>query len=190
MLSMFRELLPSEKIGKIFSFMSPNKWTYIGLVLAMLFPLVIIFYDLTIGALFVLLSGICDYIDGNVARYLKTSNKKGAYFDTMADRYGEYFIIYGLLLIEMSFLFFPYWVWIFMFMAGSLLTTYSKSSYFEKTGKELKGGFIERSERMLILFIGLLLGSVNIEYLLYVIIILSIATNLSAFERTLRGYFD
>ena len=49
---------------------------------------------------FLLLSSLLDFIDGAVARYMKKTSIKGAYLDTICDRYVEGLIFLGLLLIN------------------------------------------------------------------------------------------
>jgi hypothetical protein len=65
------------------------------------------------------------------------------------------------------------------------MTTYAKSAAKEKgvVYQELKGGLLERAERMIILFIGILLASVQPLFLTYVIIILAVLSNISALQR-------
>src|SRR3989338_7528492 len=70
---------------------------------------------------------------------------------------------------------------------GSFLTTYAKSAAKEKEiireGKELKGGLLERAERLFILFIGIVLAAFNPLWLVYVLALLAVLTNFSALQR-------
>jgi hypothetical protein len=68
-----------------------------------------------------------------------------------------------------------------------MFTTYVKSAAKEKEligeGQELKGGLIERPERLALLFVGILAATVDIALLLDIVIVLAILTNISALQR-------
>ncbi len=69
------------------------------------------------------------------------------------------------------------------------MTTYAKAAAKEKEiiaeGKELKGGLLERAERLLILFAGILLAIANPLFLTYTIALLAVLSNISALQRIL-----
>ena len=67
------------------------------------------------------------------------------------------------------------------------MTTYAKASAKERdiVEKELKGGLLQRAERLLILFAGILLAIYNPLYLTYVIAVLAVLTNITAIQRIL-----
>ena len=67
------------------------------------------------------------------------------------------------------------------------MTTYAKAALAEKARQEIMGGLLERAERMLILIVGVFLASMNVDYLLYVVIALAILTNISALQRICIG---
>jgi len=177
----------SVKVGIVFSKvgLSPNQWTVLSIV-----PIIIAMYFLMqaqffLAALFFIISSFLDLVDGSVARVTGKVSLKGAYLDTVVDRYIEAIIVFGLLFLALPTIFLPPQAWIFLYLFGSMLTTYVKAAAKEKNlvSKELKGGILERAERLIILFVGILLAAVNIEFLLYIIIILAILTNISALQR-------
>lgn len=177
----------SVKVGIVFSRfrLSPNQWTLLSLV-----PIVAAFYylvteDFLIAALFFFISSFIDLIDGSVARVTGRVTRLGAYLDTVIDRYVEGIIIIGLLFASLPEFYIPAYAWIFIYFFGSMMTTYVKAAAKEKelTDKEIKGGIIERAERLIILFIGILLANFDKFYLVYVIMILAILTNISALQR-------
>ena len=49
--------------------------------------------------------------------------------------------------------------------------------------KNVKGGILERAERLMILFIGILLAALDLMYLTYVIALLAVLANISALQR-------
>ncbi|MBN1941244.1 MAG: CDP-alcohol phosphatidyltransferase family protein [Candidatus Diapherotrites archaeon] len=179
----------SVNVGIVFSKipLSANQWT-----LASLIPAILAFYFLTkeqfiLGAALFVISAAIDLVDGSVARVTGTVSKFGAYLDTIVDRYVEGLIIFALLFASLPEFIIPVYGWIFLYFFGSIMTTYVKAAAKEKEiiteGKELKGGVLERAERLIILFVGILLAAVNPLWLVYVLVLLVILTNISALQR-------
>ena len=175
----------SIKIGIVFSKfrLSPNQWTILTII-----PVLIAFYYLInqaflLAALFFIVASFFDLIDGSVARVTGNVTKRGAYLDTIMDRYVEGIIIFGLLFVSLPGYFFPLYVWLFIYLFGAMMTTYAKASAKEKLDKDIRGGFMERAERLLILFVGIVLAHYSLIYLTYVIVILAILSNISAIQR-------
>ena len=177
----------SIKIGIAFSRLrlSPNQWTLLSVVpvLAAL-PLLYSSQFLPAAAL-LLLSSFMDLIDGSVARVTGRTSVLGAYLDTITDRYVEFIVILGVLLAGIPAFILPSSVWIVVYLFGAMMTTYSKAAAKEKgvTGYEIRGGILERAERLMILFAGILLAYFSPVFLTYTIILLAVLTNVSAFQR-------
>ena len=177
----------SLKIGKAISKLgiSPNGWTFISLILAVIAVIFIIKQNLLVGAIFFLISILLDLFDGAVARATNKTTKFGGFFDTVVDRYVESLIIFSLLFISLPNLFLPIYVWLFILLFGALMTTYIKSAAREKglVNEDLRGGFFGRSERTVILFIGLIIGNFFPIVLSWIIFVLAILVNLAAIQR-------
>lgn len=179
----------SVKVGTFFSKfgLSPNQWTILIIIPALAAFYYIISRQFIIAAVFLLVSAFLDLVDGSVARVMGKVSKLGAYLDTIMDRYVEGVIIVGLLLAGLPAVYgIPAYVWIFLFFFGSLMTTYVKSAAKEKelTEKEIKGGLLERAERLILLFLGILLaGLFGAYFLTWTIAILAVLTNLTALQR-------
>lgn len=182
---MFSDL--SIKIGLAFSKLriSPNQWTLISIipVLAALYFLVNQQFFLAAGLF--LLSAFLDLVDGSVARVTGRVSRLGAYLDTVVDRYVEAIIVLGLILIPLPDVLFPMEGWILAYLFGGMMTTYVKAAAKEKNlvVSEIKGGLLERAERLLILLIGIIAAPFSLVYLSYVIVLLAILTNISALQR-------
>ena len=177
----------SSKIGKTFARLglAPNQWTLLTLI-----PTIVTFYflvqrDFLFAALFFLISSFMDWIDGSVARVTGKTTKFGAYLDSVMDRYVEFIIILGFLFARLPDFYFPIEFWILLYMFGSLMTTYAKAAAKEKelVEKEIKGGLIERAERLIILFFGMLFAYFSPIYLTYIIMILAVLANITALQR-------
>ena len=183
----------SVKIGIAFSKLpvTPNQWTLISIL-----PVLAAFYYLTqsnflAAALLFIISAFLDLVDGSVARVTGRVSRLGAYLDTVMDRYVEFIIILGLLFAGLPspglpYVGLPMAAWILLYLFGGMMTTYVKAAAKEKgifETEELKGGLLERAERLAILFVGLLLAAVSPVVLSYIIILLAVLTNITALQR-------
>ncbi len=177
----------SVKIGAAFSKarLSPNQWTMLSIVPALIALYFLVNSDFLMAAIFFLVSGFLDMVDGAVARVMGKVTKLGGYLDTMMDRYVEALIVLGLLFVSLPDFYIPASAWLFLYFMGGMLTTYAKSAAKEKdlVDRELRGGLLGRAERLLILFIGILLAIVDKTYLTYVIVLLAILANFTAIQR-------
>lgn len=189
MLYKHRELFNkiSIKIGLLFGKipLTPNQWTIISMLPALLAFVFLTQQQFLYAAISFIVAAFIDFIDGSVARVLGRVTKFGAYLDTVVDRIVESIIVFGLLFASLPEVLLPAYIWIFLYFCGSFTTTYVKAAAKEKdlVREELKGGLIERAERLTILFIGILLAEFNPTYLIYVLIILAVLTNISAIQR-------
>ena len=99
----------------------------------------------------VLTCGLCDALDGAVARLTGRTSRWGSYLDAMADRYGEAVIALTVAWAT------GYWVLISLVLVGSFLTSYAKaraSMEVIATNTEWPD-LMERTERGLLFVIGL-----------------------------------
>lgn len=168
---------------------TPNTLTVIGLILSILTAVVLAEGFFLVGGLLVLFAGIFDMFDGAMARARNASTTFGAFFDSTLDRYSECIILFGLLLfglqnpvIKERFWPFQYeqsWMIILVFVAtvGSFMVSYAKARA-EGLGLECKTGLLARPERVVILAIGLLTGTV-----FWALLVLAIFSNVTAIER-------
>lgn len=77
---------------------SPNTITIIALIFGLGAAGAIMTNNIGIGIICVLLSGMCDILDGTVARLTNTSSPRGAYIDLIIDRMVEAAIILGFMI--------------------------------------------------------------------------------------------
>jgi len=177
----------SKKTGQFFSKfgLTPNQYTLISLLFVVISFSFLINLNLVLALIFFLLAAFLDFIDGAVAKFTQRETKKGAYLDTISDRYVEGIILLGFLFLPLSAFLLPAKVWIFLALFGSFLTTYAKAAAKEKglTQLELKKGFLIRAERIILIFLAMLLGIFNLSWIIYPIVILAIFSNLTAFQR-------
>ncbi len=176
-------------IGKTFSLLpvTPNGYTYLSGVFALIGMYYMIMQNLGLSIIFFFIGVFLDFIDGAVARNRNVSTKVGAYLDTIFDRYVEGMIFFGLLFLPLPNIWLPAYVWLFLVIFGSLITDYAKAAAKEKglVDYELKGGILSRGERLILIFIALILSLIypNFIYTTYIIIFMAIFTNITAIQR-------
>jgi len=177
----------SNWTGSIFSKLglTPNQYTLISLVFVLVSFYFLIKERLILALIFFLLAAFLDFIDGAVAKFLEKKTKKGAYLDTISDRYVEGIILLGFLFLPLADFLLPAKIWIFLAFFGSLMTTYSKAAAKEQelTQKELKKGLLGRAERIILISLAIFLGIFNLSWMLYPIIFLAVFSNLTALQR-------
>ena len=147
----------------------------------------------------VVLAGTCDALDGQIARQTKKNSPFGAFFDSTLDRYSDIFLFMGLayhfaggqgfagvqgvhMLREPR----PLTVVIIILaIAGSFMVSYTRARA-EGLGLECRKGMMQRPERMTLLIIGSLLGSIpKVGHLLITctLLLLALSSNLTALYR-------
>jgi archaetidylinositol phosphate synthase len=184
----FKDL--SKNLGYLFSSLpiSPNQWTILSLVLALLCFYLTATRNFLVSFIVCVLTISIDMIDGAVARATNKATKFGAYLDTIIDRFIEFFIIFGLFFVDYPSLIFSSKTWIMILLFGSMMSTYSKSAALEKglTKKELKGGgLLEHTDRLVLFLVSILISYFSLQYAIYLIVLTSILTLISFFQRFL-----
>jgi CDP-diacylglycerol--glycerol-3-phosphate 3-phosphatidyltransferase len=149
---------------------NPNVLTLIGLGVN-IFAMVLFAKGLFFWAgLVVLLAGIFDIVDGEVARHTKRDTKFGAFFDSVIDRYSDLLLLLGLIIwyakVDRIF----YVGLTGLVIIGSVMTSYTRARA-ESLIPACKVGFLERPERVVLLIIGAL--SNRMAAVLWVMAILS-----------------
>ncbi len=140
--------------------MSPLTVSIVGLVITAFSGLIIARGNLFLGALVFLIGSAFDMLDGDLARLQGTVSERGAFLDSCFDRLGEAFLFAGLTWYYANR---PYGVdatalvLITATVVGSLTTSYVRARA-EGVGETCTVGFLQRTERVILLTIALLLG--------------------------------
>lgn len=177
-----------EKIGKGFAStgLSPNFWTSVGLGFAMLSAIMYglgIEFGLIIGGFLLLVSGFFDMVDGQVARVIGKTSKKGEYLDSMFDKIAEVAIFMGILVGGYAE---PYLV--FLAITLSLLVSYARAKS-DIINIKLQGvGIGERAERLLVIAIIGIIGFM--EYAVIIVVIIAGITLVQRMITTARNIKD
>src|SRR3989338_4060514 len=178
----------SGSMGKIFGSvgLSANSYTAIALILAFVSAYFLLSGNFLHAALFFGVASFFDVVDGSVARYRKEASKRGAYFDSVSDRYMEGIFAISLILISLPAFYLPSYFWAALYLFGSMMTTYARAVAAEKSiSKNLRGGLLERSDRLILMFIGIVLAYFSAVYMTYMLVILAVLSNISALQRML-----
>ena len=106
------------------------------------------------GALFILLSGFLDVVDGAVARYHDRASPFGAFLDSTMDRFADAIIFIGII-------FGGYCHWFVGVLAiHSAITVSYVRARAESQGVECNIGIAERAVRMIILMLGAVIAAI------------------------------
>lgn len=152
---------------------TPAVVTIVGLAVTVAGAVVIASSQLLWGGLIAATGVVLDALDGPLARKLGTASDRGAFLDTMSDRFGEIAVWVGVsvyLRDEPRLL-----VLCIIALAFSLLVPYVRAKA-EIAGLDGRGGWMGRAERMILILLGLMavgLGLEIMEPLLWVFVVLT-----------------
>jgi CDP-diacylglycerol--glycerol-3-phosphate 3-phosphatidyltransferase len=174
----------------------PNALTFIGLFLSLL-TIPAYRYSLWLGGIWVLVSGAIDTMDGGLARRAGQKTKSGAFLDSVLDRYGDFFAVFGIWLFMLSHaIAHPNLIsaLLFLFLSGSFMVSYSRARG-EGLGLSVSKGYLGRAERVIALGVGsilndLLIGifpsqawAVNYLFFIVLLLLLALGTHITALQR-------
>ena len=162
---------------------SPNALTLIGFFLTVVVAVVLGTGHLLWGGLLLIFAALFDTLDGALARHAGKTTIFGAFLDSVMDRFSESVTLVALI-----------WyysgqaegripvVLLAVTIVGSLMVSYTRARA-EAVNIECKEGFFQRTERIIVLILGLVTG-----WMLPVLWILAIFTNFTAVQRIYDVY--
>lgn len=162
---------------------SPNALTLIGFFLTVVVAVVLGTGQLLWGGLLLIFAALFDTLDGALARHAGKTTIFGAFLDSVMDRFSESVTLVALI-----------WyysgqaegripvVLLAVTIVGSLMVSYTRARA-EAVNIECKEGFFQRTERIIVLILGLVTG-----WMLPVLWILAIFTNFTAVQRIYDVY--
>ena len=74
----------------------PNSFTLAGVIITSMAAVAFIMGHLRAGGVLILAGGLCDSIDGSLARSSGKANRFGALLDSAIDRYSEFLMFFGI----------------------------------------------------------------------------------------------
>ena len=158
--------------------------TVAGIVIAGVGAVVIGNGYLTLGFVFLVLTGIPDALDGAVAKASGTSSVRGAFFDSVSDRITDALLFGGVTWYLASNEPGRISVLPVAVMGAAMLISYQRAKA-ESLGFDAKGGIMERAERFIVLAIGLLFSQILIP-VLWVMLVLTLVTAIQRFVKVWR----
>lgn len=151
-----------------------DQLTITGIVMAAGSAIAIASGALRAGLVLLILTALPDVLDGAVAKASGTASPRGAFFDSVADRFTDALLLLGvawylastqpgrIALLPMAVL------------GASMLISYERAKA-EALGYQAKGGLMERAERMIALGFGLLFNQLLVP-ILWVMLVLTMVT--------------
>ena len=157
---------------------TPNMLTIAGFLLNCIVAAIIAYGRGQLGGVLLLFSSGFDMLDGAVARSSGKTSKFGGFFDSTVDRYSEIVVYIGLLWFILGT---DDWkrgaLLVLLSATGAIMVSYARARA-EAAGWKASVGILARPERVVVLSVGLI-----IDRPLWALIVLAIATNLTAVMR-------
>jgi len=158
---------------------NPNSFTLAGLIITSMAAVAFIMGHLRLGGFLILLGGLCDAIDGSLARFANRATPFGALFDSAVDRYSEFIMFFGIVVYFVMIKDWPTSVVIFFALCGSIMVSYSRARA-ESLGFDSKVGIMQRPERIVFLGLGALIHPVALKFAIWLV---AIFANFTALQR-------
>ena len=162
----------------------PTCLTLAGFVITCMAAVALSKGSLRTGGLLILLGGLCDSIDGNLARSTGKATRFGALLDSVIDRYSEFVMFLGIaayfIILKNYFIL----AGTFIALCGSIMVSYTRARA-ESLGFESKAGITQRAERIVFLGFGALIHPMVFKLSIWLVAILA---NVTALQRLHRSY--
>ncbi len=154
----------------------PLALTIAGFALSVAAGVAILAGENRVAAVLLAFGGVCDTLDGPVARASRSQTKFGAFIDSTIDRYAEVavFLALGWRYRGETTL-----IATLLAVTGSLLVSYTRARA-EGLGEECRVGLLERPERLVLLIGALIVGWSAVVVVLW---LLALLTHVTALQR-------
>jgi len=165
----------------------PVAITVVGLVISIYGATIVAQGSLFLGGIWLIVAGLCDVLDGQLARRRGIESKFGAFIDSSLDRIAELAYFGGIIVYYVTrpqgFGVFTL-VLVLIALCGSFMISYTRAR-LEGLGYTCFVGWFERPERMIVLMLGLLLGS----WALFVaMLVLALGSTITTGQRIYHGW--
>lgn len=156
-----------RKIG-----VSANALTVLGIAAAAAAMWAVATGRLILGFVLVVVTGLCDLLDGPVAKAAQSSSVQGAFLDSVADRATDVMLLCGIAWHLNATEGGNIYMLAIAVMAVSQIVSYQRAKA-ESLGLTGKGGIMERAERFVVLAAGLLFEIILIPILWALLVLVS-----------------
>ena len=151
---MWAAIAPATRLS-IRTGLTADHYNFLGLGFGLLSGAAIGLGRLELGGWALVLTGVCDILDGRVARATATTSVYGDFIDSTLDRFVEVCALLGFVLVLDG----VGPIVATTALAGSLLVSYTRARG-EALGVDCKGGFMQRAERLVLTALACLLDPV------------------------------
>jgi CDP-diacylglycerol--glycerol-3-phosphate 3-phosphatidyltransferase len=163
---------------------TPNAVTVLGVMITAGAAVVLFRGHVRWGGILILLGGLCDTVDGGLARYPDKVTRFGALFDSTVDRYAEFIMFFGIA----AYFFRNHDKWsliaVFFALCGSAMVSYTRARA-ESLGFEAQIGLMPRAERIVIIGLGALIHPIALKIAIWLVAVLA---NFTAAQRMMHVY--
>ncbi len=164
--------------------LSPNSFTFAGVIITSFGAAAFLTGFIRLGGILILLGGLCDTIDGQLARYTGKATRFGALLDSTVDRYSEFIMFFG---IAAHFVFIKDYgtsMATFLALCGSFMVSYARARA-EGLGLDAKVGVMQRPERIVLIGLGALIHIVAFQFAIWLV---ALFANFTALQRIRFAY--
>lgn len=170
--------------------LTPDAFNYLGLALGAVAGLAIALAYPELGGWAIAAGGVCDILDGRLARRLGVASPYGQFIDSTFDRFVEVFVFLGFVVYLRGHVWGP--LAACAAICGSLLVSYTRARG-ESVGVLCKEGLMQRAERLVLTLLACLfdrplsaaLGRPDGTLVFGVLVVIAIGTFWTAAHRTL-----
>jgi CDP-diacylglycerol--glycerol-3-phosphate 3-phosphatidyltransferase len=163
---------------------TPNQVTIAGLVIAVIAGILAGIGHLRLAAACLILSSLCDLLDGQLARQRNQAGPLGAFLDSCFDRLAEGAVFLGLI-IHYGATSPALAIIAGVALIGSFMVSYARARA-EGLGFSCSVGWMERPERLILLIVVMLIGGRALAVGLGVLALLSLVTFLQRVRHIVR----
>jgi CDP-diacylglycerol--glycerol-3-phosphate 3-phosphatidyltransferase len=164
--------------------LSPNSFTVAGVAITFFAAVAFLMGHIRLAGILILLGGLCDTIDGLIARTTGKASRFGALLDSSFDRYSEFLMFIGIAVFFFLMEDYGNSACAFLALCGSFMVSYTRARA-ESLGFEVKTGIMQRPERIVLIGLGALIHITAFKFAIWLVAILA---NLTALQRIRCAY--
>jgi phosphatidylinositol phosphate synthase len=127
--------------------LTPDFYNFAGLASGVVAGALIAGGRLELGGWAIAAGGVCDILDGRIARLTGVASRYGDFIDSVLDRFVEAFVFLGFAVFLEPIPYGPFWA--AAALAGSVLVSYTRARG-ESLSVDCRGGLMQRAERLVL----------------------------------------
>lgn len=164
--------------------LSPNSFTFAGVIITSFAAVAFMMGYIRLAGILILLGGLCDTIDGLIARTTCKATRFGALLDSTVDRYSEFIMFLGVAVYFIHIRDYGTSAVAFLAVCGSYMVSYTRARA-ESLGFETKVGIMQRPERIVLIGLGALIHITVFKFAIWLVAFLA---NMTALQRIRFAY--